>query len=461
MDDGAGRAHGKRHLAHAVGQHEDQRPAGQDQWSAVERDDEADRQHRAGDRERQRGDDVEQGGDARAIAAHHVADRHADQGGAGRGQGGEDQRIDQRSQRALEKAAEIAQAEMRMQHGTAKFHEGEHDDGEERHQRQHDDGPAIDRGGDLQGAADRQDRRGAAAVGGEAAGRQEAALHQQDQHRHCDQQHAQHAGRGRVGGGLADEQLEGFDGEDRHVLGQHEGHAEILQRLDEDQQGARQHRRHHDRQGHRPDGTARRGAQPLGCFFHRDVDCLEGSDGRQQDVGIERQRIDQDDAAGAVDRAEADTPGLQRLGDDAGAAEQQHDGVGADERRQHQRRRRQRQEGRLAGHRQARQGEGEGYGEEGGEGGGRDADRQRVQDGRAVEGPAQHLGVVGQGERLALGVEHAGAEDVGQRVEQEDAQEQQRQGGDGQRQALVVRDTQGHADPVTPAPSAAPGRRQG
>ena len=56
------------------------------------------------------------------------------------------------------------------------------------------------------------------------------------------------------------------------------------------------------------------------------------------------------------------------------------------------------------------------------------ADAQRVDDGGAIERPAQHLGVVGQRQPLALGIEQAGAEDVEQRIEQEDAEEEEAQG---------------------------------
>ena len=340
-----------------------------------------------------------------------------------------------------------------MQDGPAELQEGQHDDGEERHQRQEDDGPAIDRRRRLQAAPHLQDRRRLAGVGGEAARRQEAALHQQNPCRHQDQQHAQHARRGGVGRGFADEELEGLDGEDRHVLGQHEGHAEILQGLDEDQQGARQHRRQHDGQGHGPHGAARRGAQALRGLFHGDVDRLEGGDGGQQDVGIERERIDQHDAARAIDRAEAHAPRLKPLGDDARASEQQDDGIGADEGRKHKRQGGQSQDRGLAGDGHAGQREGEGHGEQRGDRCRREPDPQRVQDGGAVERPAEHFRVVGQRELLALGIEQAGAEDVEQGVEQEETQEEEAQGRDGERQALAMGNRKRHGSTVRRAGS--------
>jgi hypothetical protein len=52
------------------------------------------------------------------------------------------------------------------------------------------------------------------------------------------QHQRQHARGGGVGADLADEELVGLDREDRLVLREHEGHAEILQRLHEDQQRA-------------------------------------------------------------------------------------------------------------------------------------------------------------------------------------------------------------------------------
>ena len=185
----------------------------------------------------------------------------------------------------------------------------------------------------------------------------------------------------------------------------------------------------------------------MGCLLHGDVDRLEGGDGRQQHVGIERQHIDQHDAARAVDRAEAQAPGLQPLGDDAGAAEQQDDGIGADEGRQDQRQGGQGQDRGLAGDGQASEGEGEGHGQRRGDRRRRQPDAQRVQDGGAIERPAQHLGVVGQGQPLAIGVEQAGAEHVEQRIEQEDAEEEEAQDRDGQRQALAVRDRKGDGEP--------------
>ena len=203
-------------------------------------------------------------------------------------------------------------------------------------------------------------------------------------------------------------------------------------------------------------GAARRGAQPLRRLLHRDVDRLEGGDGRQQHVGIERQRVDQHDAAGAVDRAEAHAPGLQPLGDDAGTAEQQDDGIGADEGRQHQRQGGQGEDRGLAGDRQAGEREGEGHGERRRDHRRGQPDAQRVEDGGAIERPAQHLGVVGQGQPLAVGIEQAGAEDVEQRIEQEEAEEEEAQGRDGERQALAM----GDRTSVTAAPSGAPDRRR-
>ncbi len=136
------------------------------------------------------------------------------------------------------------------------------------------------------------------------------------------------------------------------------------------------------------------------------------------------------------------------MGDDAGAAEQQDDGIGTDEGRQDERQGGQGEDRGLARHRQAGEREGEGHGECRRDHRCREPDAQRVQDGGAIERPAQHLGVVGQGQPLAVGVEQAGAEHVEQRVEQEDAEEEEAQGRDGQGQALAVGDGEGHGSTV-------------
>ena len=51
-----------------------------------------------------------------------------------------------------------------------------------------------------------------------------------------------------------------------------------------------------------------------------------------------------------------------------------------------------------------------------------------LSDGGAIERPAQHLAVVGQASALALGIEQAGAEHVEQRIEQEEAEEEEAAG---------------------------------
>src|SRR5581483_9707280 len=68
------------------------------------------------------------------------------------------------------------------------------------------------------------------------------------------------------------------------------------------------------------------------------------------------------------------------------------------------------------------------------------ADLERVGDGGAIERPAQHLAVVGEGEARALAVEQAGAEHVEQRPQQEETEEGEAQHCDGDGQALLRRD---------------------
>ena len=189
-----------------------------------------------------------------------------------------------------------------MQHRPAELHERDHHHGDERHQRRADHDPAIGGAEAAQRGAHLHQRRGAARAGRVMAPRQHAALDQQRDDGADDQQHAEHAGGGRIVGGLADEQLVGLDREDRPVLGEHERHAEILQRLDEDQQPAGEDRRQHERQRDGAQHARARGAEILRRFLDRDVDRLERRRDRQHHVGIERQRVDGDDALRAVDR---------------------------------------------------------------------------------------------------------------------------------------------------------------
>ena len=144
------------------------------------------------------------------------------------------------------------------------------------------------------------------------------------------------AGRGRVVGGLADEQLVGFHGQYRLVLGQHEGHAEILQPFNEHQQRAGEDRWQDQRQRDGTQHASARGAKILRGFLDRGIDRLERGRYRQYHVGIERQCIDRDDTLGAVDRFEWNAKRLQHAGHNAGAAEQQHQRIGPDERGQHE-----------------------------------------------------------------------------------------------------------------------------
>ena len=216
-----------------------------------------------------------------------------------------------------------------MQHRPAEFQERDHHHGGERHQRGGDHDPAVRGTEPAQRRAHLHQRRRAARAGRVMAPRQHAALDQQRHDGADDQQDAEHAGRGRVVGGLADEQLVGLDREDRAVLGEHERHAEILQRLDEHQQPAGQDRGQHQRQRDGAQHARARGAEILRRLLDRDVDRLERRGDRQHHIGIERQRVDHDDALGAVDRLERNAERLQRAGDDAGTAEQQHQRVGA------------------------------------------------------------------------------------------------------------------------------------
>ena len=327
----------------------------------------ADAEHGSGDREGRRRHDVDQRGEPRAVARDDVADRNADQGRAAGREAGEQQRVGERPVGALEQLREIVGREAGMQHRPAVLHERDHHHGGERHQRGADHDPAIGGAEAAQRGADRDERRGAARAGRVVAARQHAALDQQRGDGADDQQHAEHAGGGRIVGGLADEQLVGLDREDRPVLGEHERHAEILQRLDEHQQPAGEDRRQHERQRDGAQHARARGAEVLRGLLDRDVDRLEGRGDRQHDVRVERQRVDRDDALGAVDRVERNAERLQRAGHDAGAAEQQHQRIGADERRQHQRQCGEREQRRLAADRQPREAEGERHADQHGE----------------------------------------------------------------------------------------------
>ena len=264
----------------------------------------ADAEHRSGDRERRRRDDIDQRREPRAMARDDIADRHADQRRAAGREAGEQQRVGERPVGALEQLREVVGREAGMQHRPAELHERDHHHGGERHQRGADHDPAIGGGEPAQRGADREERRGAARAGRVVAARQERALDQQRDDGADDQQHAEHAGGGRIVGGLADEQLVGLDREDRLVLGQHERHAEILQRLDEHQQPAGEDRRQHQRQRDGAQHARARGAEILRRLLDRDVDRLERRGHRQHHVRVERQRVDGDDALRAVDRVE-------------------------------------------------------------------------------------------------------------------------------------------------------------
>ena len=200
---------------------------------------EADAEHGAGDRERRGRHDIDQRREPRAVARDDIADRNADQRRAAGRERRQQQRVGERPVRALEQLREIVGREAGMQHRPAELHERDHHDGGERHQRGADHDPAIGGAEAAQRRADLHQRRGAPRAGRVVAPRQHAALDQQRDDGADDQQHAEHAGGSRIVGGLADEQLVGLDREDRPVLGEHERHAEILQRLDENQQARR------------------------------------------------------------------------------------------------------------------------------------------------------------------------------------------------------------------------------
>jgi hypothetical protein len=247
-----------------------------------------------------------------------------------------------------------------------------------------------------------------------------------------DQEHAECARCGRVCVGLTGEQLEDVDGQERPVFGQHRGHAEILQRLDEDQQAAGQDRRHHDRQQHGTDDIRLRTAEIAGGLLHRGVDGLKARQHRHHHVGIERQREHDHDAGHAVDRADRDADPAQGRGDDAGMAEQQDQSVGADERGKHQRQRRQRQQQRAARYINPGQAEGE-----------RDADRaseaccerrreQAVADGAEIITALHDRRVVSEGKGAGAVDPDARIEHERQRVKQENREQHQgHQGHDG------------------------------
>ncbi len=88
--------------------------------------------------------------------------------------------------------------------------------------------------------------------------------------------------------------------------------------------------------------------------------------------------------------------------------------------------------------------EGERHGEHSGDHRRGGADAERIDDGAAIERTAQHLAVVGEGERRAFGVEQARAEHLEQRIKKKDTEEQEPQCRDGDRQALLVRDRKRH-----------------
>jgi hypothetical protein len=278
-------------------------------------------------------------------------------------------------------------------------------------------------------------RRRRARPGGEAAARQVMALREESQGRADDEEDAEHAGGRRVAAGFADELLPRLDGEDRHVLGEHEGDAEILQRVHEDEKRAGEHRRHHDRQDHRPPGAPARGAEILPGLLDRDVDRLERRQGRQQDIGKERQRVDDDEAGRAVDRIERDADGMQGLRDDPGAAEEEDERIGADERGQDERQGRQGEKDRLAGDPDAGKAEGERHADQRGDDGGDRADGEAVAEGALIEWAAENAQVIVRRDMRAGGVEDARLEDAEERVNEEEAEKGERQQRDDERKA--------------------------
>jgi hypothetical protein len=133
------------------------------------------------------------------------------------------------------------------------------------------------------------------------------------------------------------ERFIGLDREDRLVFGQHEGNAEIFQRLDENQQRAGENRRHDQRQRHGAQHARPRRAEILRGFLDRLIDRLERGGDRQHDIGIERERIDGDDAPCTVDGIKGNADRMQQAGHETGPSEQQHQRIGADEGGKHQR----------------------------------------------------------------------------------------------------------------------------
>ena len=92
------------------------------------------------------------------------------------GGGGQHERVDQRPPGLTEQVAEIVEAEARLHHRAAELHEGDHDDGEERHERDQHHAPRIDRGQPSQPGLHHQLGRRAARRGREAAAAEIVAL---------------------------------------------------------------------------------------------------------------------------------------------------------------------------------------------------------------------------------------------------------------------------------------------
>src|SRR6185503_8486451 len=224
------------------------------------------------------------------------------------------------------------------------------------------------------------------------------------------------------------------------VLGQHEGDTEALDYVDEDQQSAGQHRRHDDRHGHGPEGAPARGAEILPGLLDRDVDRLERRQGGKDDEGKERHVEDNGHSGHAVDRGEGDADVAQEARDDSGTAEQQHERIRRDEGREHKRQGGQRQEQRFARDWQAGEAEGQRHAQRDGQQCGLNAEDQAVGQAAEIETARQHAGIVRKRKVRAGAVEEARAEDVEQRVEQEQGEEAQGQDRDSQRERVAAGD---------------------
>ena len=96
--------------------------------------------------------------------------------------------------------------------------------------------------------------------------------------------------------------------------------AEVGERREEDEQRAAEDRREQDRRGHRPEDAPPARAEPGGGLLERVVHGPEAAQQDEEDERVEVQRQRQHDPVHPVDGGEPDPPGLERLGDVAGAA---------------------------------------------------------------------------------------------------------------------------------------------